>query len=191
MRLSIAPVLVVFGLLLLSAKAIALPAEIILLRHAEKPNDPNDVHLTQVGGQRAEMLAGYLTSTPPLTNAGLPSVLIATAWTRHNRSRRPFETLEPVAKRLNLNIQQPFLAEDYAKLAHYVLTSPECDKKVVVICWVHDNLAELAKAIGIRPKPPEWKGSVYDQVWKITWPKKNRARLDELHQPPLGLEKED
>src|ERR1041384_2246752 len=91
-------VLALCCLALPTQKAVARPAEIILLRHAEKPADPNDVHLSPLGEERARALASYLVTTPALTNAGLPTVLFATGWTRHNHSRRPFETLQPLAK---------------------------------------------------------------------------------------------
>jgi hypothetical protein len=169
---------------LLASEAGARPAEVILFRHAEKPADPNDVHLARLGEERAEMLARYLTSAPALTNAGLPGVLFATAWTKHYHSRRPFETLEPLARKLQLTIQQPFLAEQYAQLARDILENPAYDGKVVVVCWVHEELPELAHALGVRPKPSSWKAQVYDRIWKITWTK-HRTRLHELRQPAV------
>ncbi len=167
-----------------SRNAQARPREVILLRHAEKPEDPKDPHLTEAGRERARFLASYLTTTPALTNAGLPTVLIATGWTRHSHSRRPFETLEPLAKRLHRSIKRPFLSEEYAQLARYILTSRECDDKVVVVCWVHEFLPDLAAARGVHPRPPLWKGHVYDRVWVITWPE-GQAQLTELVEPPV------
>ncbi len=156
------------------------PAEVILLRHAEKPADTNDVHLSKVGQERARALAPYLTTAQVLTNHGPINVLFATGWTKHNH-RRPYETLEPLARRLDLPVEQPFLAEDYAKVARYILTSRECEGRVVVVCWIHDFLPELAHALGVSPKPPAWKKHVFDRVWVITWPH-GRAQLTDLPQ---------
>jgi len=164
----------------------ATPAEVILFRHAEKPLDPSDPHLSNAGRERARMLAQYLTTTPALTNRGLPNVLFATDWTKHARSRRPFDTLEPLAKRLHCKIKRPYSADDYAKLARYILTSRECDGKVFVVCWVHDNLPELVEALGVHPKPPPWKGHIYDRIWVVTWPD-GQPELRELRQPPVGV----
>jgi hypothetical protein len=184
MRTHISWLVLLCSLTWLGPRALALPAEVILLRHGEKPPDPDDVHLSPVGEERARMLARYIATTPALTNSGVPSVLFATGWTRRSHSRRPFETLEPLAKQLHQPIRRPFLVEDYARLARQILTSPECDGKVVVVCWVHEFLPDLARALGVTPKPPPWKGHIYDRVWKITWVD-HRAQLRELRQPPL------
>jgi hypothetical protein len=39
---------------------------------------------------------------------------------------------------------------------------------VVLICWHHGNIPNLAIALGI-PKPPPWPGSVFDRVWQLTY----------------------
>ena len=147
----------------------ARPAQVILLRHAEKPDDEFDLQLTERGRERARALVSFFTTAPALTNTGLPSLLFATKMTRTGKSQRPRETLEPLAAQLKLTIQTPYLAADYRALAHHVLTSPECDGKTVVICWVHEYLPELAAAFGIKPTPPAWKSRVFDRVWVIRW----------------------
>jgi hypothetical protein len=161
----------------------ALPSEVILLRHGEKPLDPRNPDLSKAGFERAHMLASFLASTPGLTNRGLPDVLFATGWTRHDRSRRPYETLQPLAARLHRSIKRPFLADQYSALARHILTSRECDGAVVVVCWVHDYLPQFAEALGVRPRPPAWKGHVFDRVWVLTWPE-GRAELKEFDEPP-------
>jgi hypothetical protein len=165
----------------------ALPAEVILIRHAEKPPDPENVHLSKAGEERAQALAGFLTTSPALTNLGPPTVLYATDWSKRDHGRRPYETLEPLGKRLHCRIRHPYMSEDYAKLAHHILTSRQCEGQVVVVCWVHDFLPQLAEALGVRPKPLPWKGHVYDRVWRITWPD-GHAEMRELRQPPIGPE---
>lgn len=160
--------LVVFALSLVVSGA-ARPAQVILLRHAEKPDNEFDLHLTERGRERARALVGFITTTPAVTNAGLPSVLFATKMTHTGKSQRPRETLEPLAAQLKLTIQTPYLAADYRELARHVLTGPEYDGKTVVICWVHENLPELAAAFGIKPAPPSWKSRVFDRVWVIRW----------------------
>jgi hypothetical protein len=178
------PVLLLFMLSILFAapRAHALPAEVILFRHAEKPLDPRDPDLSKAGYERARTLASYLTTTPGLTNRGPPAVLFATGWTRHEHSRRPYETLEPLARQLHRPIKRPFLAEQYPALARHILTSRECDGKVVVVCWVHDYLPQLAAALGVRPTPAEWKKHIFDRVWRINWPN-GSAELKEFTEP--------
>jgi phosphohistidine phosphatase SixA len=149
--------------------AAARPAEIILLRHAEKPDDDFNTHLSERGKQRALALADFLTKNPALTNHGAPVMLFATRITSVTHSRRPLETLEPLAQRLNLGIQTIFPAAEYKSLARQVLTNPALDGKTIVICWVHDYLPELALALGVKANALRWKANVFDRLWLITW----------------------
>lgn len=148
---------------------LARPAQIILLRHAEKPEDESNLHLSAQGKERAQALVQLLTATPVFTTNGLPAALFATQLTLHGHSRRPKETLEPLAKHLKLPIQTPYPAKDYAKLAERVLHDSGYDGKTVVICWVHDFLPQLAHAFGAKPKPADWKHTVFDRVLVITF----------------------
>ncbi|MBU6401848.1 MAG: histidine phosphatase family protein [Verrucomicrobia bacterium] len=145
------------------------PAQIILLRHAEKPLNQREVHLSAQGRQRAVALVPFLTTTPALVTNGLPVALFATRPTRHDHSRRPYETLTPLAQHLRLRIQTPYPAAGYAALAERILADPAYDGKTVVVCWVHTHLPALAKALGVRAKVPSWPGGVYDRVWVITY----------------------
>jgi hypothetical protein len=162
-------------------RAEARPAQIILLRHAEKPDNAANPHLSEPGRKRAEALAGFFTKTPALTNYGQPAALFATRATNRGHSGRPRETLEPLARQLKQNIQTPYFAEDYASLARHLLQSSKYDGQTVVVCWVHDSLPELAAALGVKSPPSHWKGTVYDRVWIITW-RGNKAILKELPQ---------
>jgi hypothetical protein len=164
-----------------TACACARPAQVILLRHAEKPTNEADIHLSEQGRERAQALVAFFTTNPAVTNRGRPAVLFAPLVTHRGHSRRPSETLEPLAKQLKLPIRTPFLAADYARLAQQVLTSPECDGKTVVICWVHENLPELAGALGVKPTPPRWKDHVFDRVWVIRG-RGDRTKLKDLPQ---------
>lgn len=167
--------------LVLASSASARPAQVILLRHAEKPANEADIHLSERGRERAQALVGFFTSNPAVTNRGAPSMLFAPQVTHRGHSRRPGETLEPLAKQLGVSIRTPFLAADYARLAQQVLTSPECDGKTVVICWVHEYLPELATALGVKPTPPRWKDHVFDRVW-IIHGREDKTKLKDVPQ---------
>ncbi len=159
---------VVFLLLLTVQSLRAEPARIILLRHAEKPADESDVHLSARGQERARALVAFFTNTPVLTTNGLPVALFATHPTPHGHSQRTFDTLEPLSKQLHLPVRTPYATKDYVALAKQIRSNRDYDGKTVVVCWVHDYLPELAEAFGVKPKPAHWKTGVFDRVWVIT-----------------------
>jgi hypothetical protein len=162
------------------AGAWASPARVILLRHAEKPADDSEEHLSARGFQRAEALAFCLTTNVSLLSTSRPVALFAARPTRHG-VRRPYETLQPLAKRLNLPIQTPYSREDHSQLVRSIMQNPQYDQKTVIICWVHEYLPELAQDFGIKPKHLQWKGSVYDRFWVITF-EADRPKLSKVPQ---------
>ena len=160
---------------------LARPAQIILLRHGEKPADESNPHLSVEGRARAQALVSFLTTSAGLITNGLPVALFAAQPTRHGHSLRTHETLEPLAKHLKLRIQSPYPAKDYSALARHLLRHSAYDGKVVVVCWVHEYLPEFAAALGVRPAPAPWRGNVFDHVWVITY-RDGEATLTSLPQ---------
>lgn len=149
--------------------AVARPASVILLRHAEKPAGESDVHLSERGQLRARALPGLFATNAVLLSYGRPAALFAPSFTKKGHAVRPYETLRPLAEHLNLPIQMPYRTQDYADLARQILEDPTLNDKTVVICWVHDDLPDLAKAFGVKPKPPHWRETIYDRIWVITF----------------------
>ena len=149
--------------------ALAQPAQIILIRHAEKPPDPAAVHLSKAGQKRAKELVAFLTNSPALTQHGLPVALYAAQPTKHGHGRRTQETIAPLAKALCLPTETPYPAEDYAVLAKSLLADHNYAGKTVLICWVHEYIPQLAAALGVSPEPPKWRGEVYDRVYLISY----------------------
>jgi len=158
------------------------PAQVILIRHAEKPKDPDALHLSNPGKKRAEALVSYIKNTPELTQFGLPAALIATEPTKRGKGQRPAETLEPLSNELKLPIDTPFKSDEYKKLADVVLSNKQYSGKSVIICWTHEYIPDLAAALGVRPKPRPLDEKIYDKVYLITY-EGGKARLKELQQP--------
>lgn len=144
------------------------PAQIILFRHAEKPADKANPHLSPEGVQRARKLVGFLTTDPVVNQYGKPVAIFATKTTRDDDGQRTQETVAPSAAALKLQVQTPFLSKDYKQLAKLILGNPAYAGKTVVICWNHEVIPELAAELGVA-QPPPWKGKEYDQVYVISW----------------------
>ncbi|MFO1512623.1 MAG: histidine phosphatase family protein [Verrucomicrobiota bacterium] len=157
-------------LLLLFANALTAfgqPAQIILLRHAEKPDDPAALHLSARGEERARALVSLLGTNSTLTSNAPIVALYATRVTAHDHGQRTGETLAPLAKELGLPVQAPYESEHFSSLAHDILTNGNLRSNTVVICWTHHTLADLASAFGVKPKPAPWKENTFDRLWII------------------------
>jgi hypothetical protein len=138
------------------------PRIVLIIRHAEKPDDPNDPNLSPRGMERAAALATVIPRDFPK-----PDFLLATKRSAH--SNRPFETLEPLGKRLHLPIDSSYLDKDFAGLAHQVLTDPKYAGKVVLIAWHHGKIASLAHALGASSAPDKWNSQTFDRVWQLSY----------------------
>lgn len=156
-------------LALLAPPQPARPAQIVLFRHAEKPADKANPHLSPEGVRRARLLVGFLTTNPVVNKHGKPVAIFATKTTKDDDGQRTQETVAPAAAALKLAVQAPFVGKDYKRLAKRILGNPAYAGKTVLICWNHDVLSELAAELGVSPKPPAWKGGEYDQVYLITF----------------------
>lgn len=168
-------------LLLAVQTGLSQPAEIIIIRHGEKPDDAEALHLSKKGEARAKALVEFFNKDARATKHGLPAVLFASHPTHKGTGQRPRETLQPLATKLKLEIQTPFESKDYAQLAHQILNGSQYQGKTVVICWVHEHLPALAAALGVTPEPSKWKDSDYDSAYVITYPE-GKARLKTVAQ---------
>ena len=155
----------------------ARPSQIILVRHADKPLDSADPHLSPDGIERAKRLARFLTTDPVMIKYGSPVAIFATQTTKHDDGVRTQETMVPLARALGVQVQTPFLGKEYGALARQILSSSLYNGRTIVICWNHETLPELAAALGVSPMPRKWKGKDFDQVYVITYAGSGKAEL--------------
>jgi hypothetical protein len=145
------------------------PAHIILIRHAEKPANADDPHLSAAGVSRAQRLVSFITTDPAMTKLGKPVAIFASRPTKHGNGQRTQETVAPLAAALGVPVQTPYGTDDYAKLATLILSRADYAGKTILVCWTHDDITKLAGALGMKPRPPKWKASVYDRVDVISY----------------------
>jgi len=146
---------------------------VVLLRHAEKPADPKDPHLSPAGQARAKMLATMIPERFPN-----PGVLFATH--NSNDSDRPEETLQPTADALRMYLHHHFQDAQYPALAAK-LTDPAYDVTLAIVCWHHGELPELTVKLGVpqavvnatkpilQPVPANGKGKWDPQAFDYFW----------------------
>lgn len=176
------------------------PNQVLIIRHGEKIGDPKKDddggrHLSIRGSARAAALpslfvpalpqlgcklraetkdfTGEFQSVPVKGSAprfATPNFIFATEKSKH--SRRPIETVTPLATALALPINEEYgdNGPDIKTMTNAILTDAAFGGKVVLICWHHGKIPDVAKALGIA-SPPKWNGKVFDRVWQITFPK--------------------
>lgn len=158
----------------------AMPSQIILLRHAEKLDQTNTLNIR--GQIRAAALAPYLDETESLLTFGPPVAIYAMGAPTGESSLRAIQTVTPLAERLKLTVNETFAPDNFKKMVEDIKKNPAYHGKNIVICWEHNNLAEIARAFGALLSPSRWNSDVYDRLWVITFSSSGKATLQNLPQ---------
>ncbi len=170
-------------LLLFFQLVMAKPAQIILIRHAEKP-DYKSENLSPQGFLRADALANIFERQPFIKQFGNADFIFSTKYVPGKSSHRSFQTVEPLSKKLSLQINNQYLTEEYKSLAHELLTNPIYDNKSVFVAWTHSYLVQFADQLGSAPAR-KWNSSIFDRMWVIRFQNDGRAISYDLPQQLL------
>jgi hypothetical protein len=150
----------------------------MLIRHAEKPakdsapygvtakGERSKESLEVRGWQRAGALANLLAPTngrPQHIWLAKPQFLFASKPLRRRGSRRPFETLVPLAQKLAIRINSNFQRGDFDSMVEEVMAC----KGVVLICWQREYIPEIAAQIlgNNNAAPMNWPEDCYNMIW--------------------------
>lgn len=160
---------------------------VLIIRHAEKPDPggddgidgsgtPDPKSLTPRGWQRAgawvEMFAPSLSSPAALPK---PAAIFASAPATHaeiavgnsgSKSRRPLETVTPLAAKLGIQVNLGFKKGQESELAAAVSTT----NGIALICWQHEDIAAIATALAphVGSIPGNWPGDRFNLIFKLT-----------------------
>lgn len=174
--------------------------KIMLIRHAEKPQTSPLVHgvkstgdhhresLAVRGWQRAGALACLLSGahgTPGSSGLAVPSHIYAAKAHTSCRSKRPIETVGPLAEKLGLEVDHRF-----AK-GHEQLLVEEARNRggSVLISWHHMELPAIANLItgNEATTPQTWPENRFDVIWVFNLaPRSGRYRFSQVPQMLLG-----
>lgn len=154
-----------------------LPIEVILLRHAEKPDDERCPDLAHKGRVRAAALSEYLPH-----HFGAPTFLLAAK--AGPVSNRPVLTLKPLSEALALPIETRYQDDEYELLAQEIMTQTRFDNARVIICWHHGKIPELTRALAVHDPPHHWDDDVFDLIWHIK-DVPGEAKLSQINQKLL------
>lgn len=162
-------------------------SEVLLLRHAEKPggagsgagSDPgltpegqgDPKSLTVRGWQRAGALAALLAPgglVRPLLPT--PERIYASAFRGGGgHSRRPEQTVQPLAARLGCRVDLTWALHQEQAFG----AALAAQAGTALVCWQHQGLAALARAIAAPQPLPElpadwlWPDDRFDVIWSL------------------------
>ncbi len=152
--------------------------KLLVMRHAEKSDDPDDPDLTPAGQARAKALPAYI-----LGSFGKPDFIFAATVSRH--SARPLETVQPLAAQTGVRVNTDFADQDYGALAKHLCTDPIYTGKLVVICWHHGNIPNLMNALkaakGSYPDP--WPRDVFNLILEAKFDAGETPKVREITEP--------
>ena len=140
-----------------------MPAQVLLIRHGEKPPQGNE--LSEQGWKRAEALPSLFKNRDEFMKYGAPIALYAQK-PFADGSVRALQTLLYVSREFQVQTQTPYLRDETKALVQQIKNDRSLDGRMVVICWEHKVLKDIAKAFGVA-HPPEWPGTRYDRVWSL------------------------
>jgi hypothetical protein len=152
--------------------------KVMVIRHAEKPatdRSPfgvtrkgahNKESLTIRGWQRAGALANLFAPADGLfqdPSLAEPRFLYASRYIKRKGSRRPFETLMPLAEKLAITINSRFPKSEVEGMLEEALLC----RGVVLICWQREYLPRIADHIlgNQTVAPRHWPEERFDVVW--------------------------
>jgi len=151
------------------SKLIRKATKIMLIRHAEKPDEDADTHGVTLKGERSKesldvrgwQRAGALTSLfapndGHFQHAALakPKFLYASKALKHKGSKRAIQTITALADKLNLTINDHFQRSHFENMLEEVFL---CNG-VVLICWQREYIPNIAALIlgNEETAPQDW-----------------------------------
>jgi hypothetical protein len=145
--------------LLPAPMASAMPKTVVVIRHAEKPSDDSNIHLSEKGYARAKKLPQFF-----LRFDSAPAIrLIAQGQKRADSSLRPIETVMPASQQFQQPILQQFVKGESRAMIDYVRANHAFDGKTLVISWGHDELGAISALLGANQG--EWSSKIFDRAW--------------------------
>ncbi len=155
-----------FVILAAGSAAWATPAQVLIIRHGEKPD--TGYGLSAAGQARAQALVGYFETNPDVTRFGTPVAIYAMTPDENDTEAgtRPLDTVTPLANALGLTVLDTYAKDDVQSLATEVLSNPAYEGKMVLICWEHKMITPLASDLGVSD-PGKYPKNDFGQVWEI------------------------
>ena len=146
----------------------ALPAQVLIIRHGEKPPTGNE--LSPLGLERAQKLVSFFETDPLVNRFGAIAGIYAMKPNGPSGSVRAIQTITPTASALRITPNTQFQRNDIAKLVRDLMQDADYNGRTVLICWEHNVIPSIAKALGLKNGPKNWDGdTAFDRMWVLTY----------------------
>jgi len=133
--------------------------KIVIIRHAEKPNQGDN--LSCAGLNRALQLPAALDKKAGAVNSiFVPSLKLG----KSTGVARMYQTVIPYAVKHDLYINTKYDVDDIDGLAGGI----QRQQGTVLVVWEHKHIHKLLKALGMD-SPEKWDDNDYDSIWMITY----------------------
>lgn len=167
--------------------AAAMPAQVMIIRHAEKFEDRQKISLNPRGKTRAAALSQFFQHDPRVLKHGVVSAIIAQRPNQKKKSVRCEETVEPLSKALGQEVINRFAYGEVKELVEWLKSTKEWDSKSALICAQHEDIIPLAKAFGVESiSQSVWPHETYDRVWLLDF-SPNEGKLISFQDIPQNL----
>ncbi len=176
-----------FVLWQLVTDSFATPAQVVIIRHAEKPAVGRE--LSETGWERARSLPIFFKNNSIVAAYGDPVAIYGFSPQSNDGSIRGIQTVSFLAEQLRLTVNGNYTKTEYAKMVKKIMSNKDFEGKTVVICWQHSFLVRLALEFGAKDLvPTEWDDAIYNRAWVIRF---NKNRVKEFFDVPQLLLRDD
>lgn len=152
-------IVIVFQIAATSTALAQQKLRVIILRHAEKPDQGDNLSCT--GLNRALKLPAVINAKFGVPNyAYVPAPAVGKA----TKSLRMLQTISPLAVKYNLTLNTNYEVDDTKKLAANILKK----SGTVIVVWEHNNIPDIISALGVDTKKLKWRGDDFDSLWIVT-----------------------
>jgi broad specificity phosphatase PhoE len=145
---------------------------LMIIRHAEKPEgddagiEPDGTQdaesLTVRGWQRAGAMVQFFNSRPELK----PRVIFASGIGHGSKSKRPMQTVEPLAELLEATDAVAFITTHQKDDIEPVMRDVLSRDGPALVAWEHKRIPDLVAQLPNPPDvPQQWPDDRFDMVW--------------------------
>ena len=108
-----------------------------------------------------------------------PDFIFAMKAPHADGTKRPLETIQPLADSLKITVDDSIKNSHINDLVQKLLTAPELNGKVVLICWNREGPPIFAAGLGVVDIP-HWPSPTFDRFWVFDFDDKGLTQFRDL-----------